>query len=119
MIQSSSSAKALYARIAQFADDTKAENVIVLDMRKVANFCDYFVICSGTSDRHVRGIADHIYEGLAKEGLSVPAIQASNKSDWIVFDLGDIIVHIFHKDLRDFYALEYLWRDAPEVKWQD
>lgn len=102
--------------IASYADDKKAEDIVILDMRKVVNFCDYFVICSGTSDRHVRAIADGIEENLKKLGRNIQPKEGTQEGTWVVFDLGDIIAHIFEKDIREFYNLEYLWREAKKVK---
>ncbi|MBF0523044.1 MAG: ribosome silencing factor [Candidatus Omnitrophica bacterium] len=103
--------------MAQFASDKKAEDVIVLDMRKVVNFCDYFVICSGNVDRHVKAIAEGIDEGLEQLGISLPGFGRKAKTtEWIVLDAGDVITHIFQKDLREFYNLEYLWQQAKKVK---
>jgi len=103
--------------IAYFASDKKAGNVIILDMQGIVNFCDYFVICSGNTDRHVRAIADGIDEGLKNENINIKYKEGVKKSDWIVFDAGDIVVHVFQKALRGFYNLEYLWQEAKEVKW--
>lgn len=97
----------------------KALDIVVLDMRKVVNFCDFFVICSGNTDRQVRAIADHIDEELAALGVRIGFKQKTSKSDWIVFDSGDVVVHIFQKQVREFYQLEYLWRQAPVVDWED
>lgn len=102
--------------IAGFASDKKAQDIVVLDMRKVVNFCDYFVICSGNTVRQVRAIAEHIDEEFEKLGRSLRFKQGFKTSDWVVFDAGDVVVHIFEKDVRAFYGLEYLWREAKEVK---
>ncbi len=101
--------------IAGFALDKKATEVTILDMRKVANFCDYFVICTGNSDRHVKAIADGIEAELESEGVNVPKMQGARDARWIVIDLGHIIVHVFEKQTRGFYGLEYLWQDAKKV----
>lgn len=87
-------------------------------MRKIVNFCDYFVICSGNTDRHARAIADHIEESLSDLGRKVGSRQGLKKADWIVFDTGDVVAHIFQKQVRAFYELEYLWQEAKEVKWE-
>lgn len=104
--------------IAEFADDKKAEDIEILDMKKIVNFCDYFVICSGTTDRHARAIADGIQEGLGKDGVNVDSIEGRRESHWIIFDLGDVVTHIFTKPTREFYRLEVLWQDAKHIKWQ-
>ena len=85
-------------------------------MRKVANFCDYFVICSGTSDRQVRAIANGVEEGLHEQGISIPKKQGSKEAQWIILDLGDIIVHVFQEQAREFYSLEHLWQDAKKIE---
>jgi len=103
--------------IAGFASDKKGEDILVLDMRQKVNFCDYFVICSGNTNRHVRAIADGIDEGLEKIGRKTRFQQGAQQSLWVVLDLGDVIVHVFEKQMREFYRLEYLWREAKKVKW--
>ena len=103
--------------IAEIASDKKAQDILILDMRKLVNFCDYFVICSGNTDRQVRAIADHIDEELDKLGLIARLKKGFKRSDWIVFDTGDVVVHVFQRDVREFYQLEYLWQDARKVKY--
>ena len=87
-------------------------------MRKVANFCDYFVICSGTSDRQIQAIADGIGDGLDKMGFKLPRKHGSDSSTWMVLDVGDVVIHIFEREAREFYGLEHLWQDAPKVAWK-
>lgn len=88
-------------------------------MRNLVNFCEYFVICSGSSDRQVRAIADFIDTELSDLGMKMRFKEGLKKSDWIVFDAGDVITHIFQKQMREFYRLEYLWQDAKHVTWPD
>lgn len=85
-------------------------------MRKVVNFCDYFLVCSGNTDRHVRAIANSIDQGLNEIGIRVRLKQGARKNDWVVLDIGDIVIHVFVKKVREFYNLEYLWQEAKEVK---
>ena len=85
-------------------------------MRKVANFCDYFVICSGTSDRQVKAIANGIEEGLHEHGISIPKRQGAKDAQWIILDLSDVIVHVFQEHAREFYSLEHLWQDAKKIE---
>ena len=85
-------------------------------MRQVVNFCDYFVISSGNTDRHVKAIAEGIEEGLKDLGIKVNLKEGHKKSDWIVLDTGDIVIHVFLNDLREFYGLEYLWQEAKKIK---
>lgn len=95
-------------------------------MRNVANFCDYFVICTGNSDRQVKAIADGIELGLNDLGVKIRykhglkgVIQKNADEEqvgaWALLDMGDVVVHVFEPNAREFYSLEYLWRDAPEV----
>lgn len=88
-------------------------------MRKVVNFCDYFVVCSGNSDRHVRAIADCIEEGLGGIGLNSYFKEGLKDCTWVIFDMGDVVTHIFQKSTREFYRLEYLWQEAKKVSWQE
>lgn len=104
--------------VAGFVSDKKAEDIVVLDMRKLVNFCDFFVICSGTSDRQVKALADAVEEGLETLGIKARYNHADKKPAWVVFDVGDVVVHIFQKDVREFYKLEYLWQDAKPVDWE-
>ncbi|MBF0385442.1 MAG: ribosome silencing factor [Candidatus Omnitrophica bacterium] len=117
-MKTSSSSRNISKLIAKFAAEKKAEEIVALDMRGLVNFCDYFVICSGNTDRHVKAIADYIDEELAKLGQKARYRQGLNKADWIVLDNGDVVTHIFQKKLREFYNLEYLWQEAKPVKWE-
>ena len=103
---------------ARFAEDKKAQNVVVLDMRKLVNFCDYFVICSADSDRQVAAIVKGVEEALSDLGLRVRHKQGMDFSTWALLDLGDIVVHVFEGEARQFYGLEHLWQDAAKIKWQ-
>ena len=84
-------------------------------MRKVANFCDYFVICTGNSDRQARAIADGIIDGLKDAGQKVRHQQGLSDARWVIVDLGDVVAHVFEREMREFYGLEYLWQDAKHV----
>ncbi|VAW16276.1 Ribosomal silencing factor RsfA [hydrothermal vent metagenome] len=101
--------------MAEFANDSKAEDILVLDMRKIVNYCDYFVIASGTSDRHTRAIADNIEQELYPKGVGFALKQGRDKGEWICFDSGDVVLHVFQKQMREFYALEHLWAEAKNV----
>ena len=120
--------QALAKKIATFADDTKAQDIVILDMRGLVNFCDFFVIATGTSDRQARAIAEGIEEGLKKEGedtnfshslKSLGAQQYSQENGaWILLDMGDVVAHIFEPQAREFYALEHLWQDAAKIEFK-
>lgn len=103
--------------ISRFASDIKAQNIVILDMRKVANFCDYFVLCSGTSSRQVRAIAAGVEDGLAEHGVGTRFKQGIREGRWALLDFGTVVAHIFDSEFRDFYGLEYLWKEADKVEW--
>lgn len=84
-------------------------------MRKVTNFCDYFVICSGNSQKQVESIADGIQEGLLKNKIKAASSNGKKNGLWTLLDYGDLIVHVFFNDVREYYNLERLWIDAQRV----
>lgn len=86
-------------------------------MRKIVNFCDYFVICTSSSDRRIHATADHIVEGIEKLGLK-PYPNHHTSNNWVIIDTGSVVVHIFDEQAREFYGLEHLWQDAPVVNWK-
>ena len=86
-------------------------------MRKVVNYCDYFVICSGSSDKQVKAICEGIEESLDTLGLSVYKKHGLADAVWALLDMGDVVVHVFQKAMREFYGLEYLWQEAKKAKW--
>jgi ribosome-associated protein len=101
----------------ELADNKKAENLVILDMRKVSSVADYFLVCTGSSEPHLRAVVDEITEKLREtHGLRPRAIDGSLHTAWIVLDYFDVIVHIMRADLRDRYDLEGLWGDAPRIK---
>ena len=104
-------------RIAAIARSKKAQKIIILDIGKICGFCDYFVIMSGTSLRQVKALAQAIEDDLCKEKLkSLSKVSQQEESGWIVLDYGSVVVHVFHKPMRDFYALERLWSDAKRIR---
>lgn len=91
----------------------KAEDVVVIDLREIADFVDYFIICTGTSDVHVRALADAVVEGLKAEGERPWQVEGYDTRNWVLIDYVDVVVHIFQPEARTFYGLERLWGDAP------
>lgn len=87
-------------------------------MRKVVNYCDYFVLCSGNTDRQARAIADHIHDELGELNIRLRLREGFSKADWVIVDTGDVVTHVFQKKVREFYQLEYLWQDAKPVAWE-
>lgn len=100
---------------AQAAEDKKARDVIILDMRKISDIADFFMICSGSSTRQVKAISDHIVEKLEKSGQKVWHVEGHHHALWVLLDCGDVVVHIFEGRTREFYNLERLWGDAPII----
>ncbi len=101
--------------LAQAAYDTKAVDIKVLDVRKLSSFADYFVICSGTSDRQVQAIGDRMQEVLKKAHVHPLGVEGYPTGHWILVDCGSVIGHIFYEESRAFYGLDKLWGDAPKL----
>jgi len=102
---------------AQAADRKKGEEIIVLDVREISSVADFFVIVSGQSEPHLKAIRNEIEEKLKEAGADAKGIDGFPMSHWVVMDYIDVIVHIFSKERREFYALERLWGDAKRVDW--
>lgn len=102
--------------ISQAADSKKAENITVLDMKKVAGFTDYFVICHGTSDAQVKAISDAIEDELLKHNIKYWHREGYENRQWILLDYIDVVCHIFNQTQRNYYNLERLWADADVEK---
>ena len=101
----------------ELADNKKAEDITILDVRKLSSVTDYFVIASGTSEPHLRAIVDEITDRLRDEHQLRPqAVDGTFKAAWVVLDFFDVIVHVMRGDVRERYDLEALWGDAPRVK---
>jgi ribosome-associated protein len=98
------------------AEDKKAEDLVVLDLEKAGAFTDYFVICSGANARQIRAIADSITEALAGAGAKPAHVEGYDRSEWILIDYFDFVVHVFARETRMFYGLERLWGDAERVE---
>ncbi len=94
--------------------DRKAVDGVVLDLRHLSDAADYFVVVSGTSDTHVRAIAEHVIVRLDTEGVRAHHVEGLSAGRWVLLDFVDVIVHVFHPSLRAFYQLETLWADAPQ-----
>ena len=91
----------------------KATDVAVLDLRKLSDATDFFVVASGSSDTHVRSLAEHVIEGLEKAGRRPHHVEGLAQGRWVLLDFVDVVVHVFHPTLREFYQLERLWGEAP------
>jgi ribosome-associated protein len=97
------------------AEDRKAVDLRVLHLEKVSDFTDYFLICSGTSERQVQAIADAVQERMREERVRPLHVEGYNRGQWVLLDYGDFVVHVFQEEPRRFYSLERLWGDAPDV----
>ena len=97
------------------ASDKQARDILLLDTRQVCSFADYFVICSGDSERQVQAIYDEVGHSLKKSGLQPHHAEGTLDSGWLLLDFGDVIVHIFAPDERDYYQLDKLWSQAVPV----
>lgn len=97
------------------AEDRKAVDLRVLHLEKVSDFTDFFLICSGTSERQVQAIADAVQERMREGQVRPLHVEGFNRGQWVLLDYGDFVVHIFQEEPRRFYSLERLWGDAPDV----
>ena len=106
---------ALFCR--ELADNKKAENIVILDLRELSSVADYFVICTGSSEPHLRAIVEEITDRLReKHALRPRATDGTLHTAWVVLDFFDVIVHVMRADVREHYDLEGLWGDAPRVR---
>jgi ribosome-associated protein len=97
------------------ADDLKAREMVALDLRGLNDATDWFVIASGTSDAHVRGIAQAVLQRLDAAGVRAHHVEGLQTGRWVLLDFVDVVVHLFHPEARAFYQLERLWNDAPRL----
>lgn len=108
------SSEELLAEICRYAEDKKAAELVEMDLRGVLGYTDWFVICSGNTERQTKAIHDGILEGLKHEHDVLPRrVEGVASADWILMDYLDVVVHIFTPDTREFYRLEQLWGEAP------
>ena len=105
----------LAEEIGKLIDAKKGDDIVILDLRGISSVADYFVIASGNSDRQVVAIADHVEDELAKNGIYTKYKDGMKTGRWVVMDYLDILVHIFHKEEREYYNLERLWNDAKKI----
>ncbi len=98
------------------AQDVKAEDPVVLDLRTLTSFTDFFVIVSGRSDRQVQAIADRVTEDLREKKIKPMGIEGYDSGHWVLIDYGAVVLHVFYGETREFYLLEQLWSDAPRLE---
>lgn len=97
----------------------KAKDLVVMKVTAVSSFADYFIICSGTSDRQVKAIASWLQESLKEVGMTPLGMEGVQYGQWILMDYGDIVIHIFYDPVREFYDIERLWSEAPKMMIDD
>lgn len=98
------------------ADDKKAMNIVALDLKGISLVADYFVVCHGNSDTQVQAIVTEIRKQAQEAGVQVRGIEGFDSARWVLIDLGDVVVHVFHRDEREYYNIERLWSDAKVVE---
>lgn len=101
------------SRAVALAADRKGGDMVVLDLRGISDATDYFFLVTGTSDMHVRAIAEHVVEELKKDGVRPSHVEGLRSGRWVLIDYIDFVIHVFHPAAREFYQLERLWGDAP------
>ncbi|MDX9715541.1 MAG: ribosome silencing factor [Dissulfurispiraceae bacterium] len=106
-------------KAAAAASDKKAKDITILKLRDVSVICDYFVICSGGSTTQVNAISEHVEKVLREKGCSPIGFEGKSNAHWVLIDYGDVIVHVFEEDTRQYYELERLWLDAPRIDFKD
>jgi len=108
----------LVIELARSCADDKCDEVMVLDLRGLSSITDYFIIATGTSDRQIRTVADHLLKTAKEKTLRPLGVDGYEYAHWILIDFVDVMVHLFAPDYRQLYDLELLWGDAPRVHWQ-
>lgn len=107
-------------RIAELMDDKKGIDIVVLDVRGLANFADYFVFCTGNTDRQTKALHDAVREGMKDDPSLLPVhTEGERERRWILLDYGDVIAHVMVPEAREYYRLEQLWSDAPRLDLQN
>jgi len=109
--------KYLAKKLIKFITARKAEDVLLLDLRKVSPIADFFIICTGLSDVQIKAIADSVIEGCKANDLDIYHIEGYESMRWVLIDLVDVVIHIFHPETREYYKLERLWGDAPKESY--
>ncbi|MBW1605689.1 ribosome silencing factor [Lactobacillus sp. Sy-1] len=101
--------------VVKAADDKRAHDIVALNVEQISLMADYFVIMDASSSRQVKAIAEAVVDESEKAGINIKQVEGKNESNWILIDLGDVIVHVFQKEQREFYDIEKLWSDAAEL----
>jgi ribosome-associated protein len=102
-------------RAVELCQERNARELVVLDLRGISDATDFFLIASGDSEVHVRAVAEHVVEGLARDGVRSSGVEGERAARWVLVDYIDLVLHVFHPVVREFYQLERLWGDAPTM----
>ena len=109
-----------YALLAgKVLSEKKAQDIVIIDIQEKASFADYFVICSGNSERQVQSLTDDVEDAFAKQNLFVKSVEGRHGSGWILMDFGDIIINVFTKEMRERYNIEKVWGDCQFIEVED
>ncbi|HJE40981.1 ribosome silencing factor [Limosilactobacillus reuteri] len=111
--------KQLLEMVVKAADGRRAEDIVALKVDEISPMADYFVIMTGGSDRQVQAITNAIVEKAHEGNVKIGSVEGKNHAQWVLVDLGDVVVHVFREETRQFYNLEKLWADAPLVNIND
>ncbi|QHW30486.1 ribosome silencing factor [Paenibacillus rhizovicinus] len=111
------SSEELLQAVVTAAEDKKAQNIVALDLQNISLVADYFVICHGNSDVQVQAITTEIRKQAESRGVRVRGIEGADSGRWVLVDIGDVVVHVFHRDEREYYSIERLWSDAKVVEF--
>ncbi len=111
----SADAEEIAQACSRIASDAKAEDIVILDLRGISSFTDYFVIMSGRSTRHVQALAESIENELRSKRIKTSRAEGLQEGKWVLLDFDDVIVHVFYHEQRNFFDLEGLWHDAPRI----
>ncbi len=106
--------------VAQEISDTKGQDLKILDLRPLVSFTDYFILVTGSSDRHVQALADKVHLLLKNEHQMLPlTFEGYERGQWVLLDYGDFVLHVFQPTFREYYSLDDFWHDAPQVAWRE
>ena len=99
-------------KIVTYMQDKKAKDIVILDVKKLTSLTDYFILCTSESTPQTKAITDHIYKNMRKEGWRPNNLEDTNTLEWVAIDYFDVVIHIFNKEMRNYYQFERLWGDA-------